>query len=373
MGQRLVDPAGPQAERHVLEHRHVREQQVLLKHHAARTLLGLHEQSARRIVEHHTVDLDRSTFDRQQAGEATQDGRLARPVGTEQGDDFPIGRIQPHVEAERSTSDHDVRPQCHVAASPPPNHRSRERDEDGERNGHHQQREHDRLVLVGVEREVHRQRKCLRLAREAAGERDGGSELSERACPRQDCTGNECGPNRRQRDAAERVPRAGTKRARRLVVADVGLTQRSLDSDDEERHGDKRLSDHYTGRREGKLHIEPSIEPLTDEPATTQREQQGDATDDGWQHHRQRAQSTHHRSTDESATCQKPGQRKPEHDGQGSCAQAADDRQLECFTHVRASQDLADVTPRGPTDEAEERQRKEGDGDQCEEQRRPRQ
>ena len=36
-------------------------------------------------------------------------------------------------------------------------------------------------------------------------------------------------------------------------------------------------------------------------------------------------------------------------------------------------EDLADITPRCPTDEAEQRQRKERDGDQGEEQRRPRQ
>ena len=173
VGLRLGDTAGPQPERHVLEHRHVREQQVLLEHHPARALLRRHEHARRRIVDHLAVDLDRAALDRQQAGEATQDGRLAGAVGTEQGDDLARRGVQPHVEAQRSAGDHDVgtRRSSRGALSPAQPSVA-QRDEDSEGDGDHQQRDHDRLLRVGVEREVHRQRQRLRLAGEAAGERD---------------------------------------------------------------------------------------------------------------------------------------------------------------------------------------------------------
>ena len=125
MGRRLVDAACPKAERHVLQHAHVREQEILLEHHATRTKLRSDEDARRGVVDDLTRDRDRSTFDRQQPGKASQDGGLAGPVRPKHGDDLTRRGVEPHVEVQRSTGDHDVGAQRHVVNSPPPNHRSR--------------------------------------------------------------------------------------------------------------------------------------------------------------------------------------------------------------------------------------------------------
>ena len=194
-------------------------------------------------------------------------------------------------------------------------------------------------------------------------------------------------PNARAHDntapaiSAERIAGNVTRRNEYQVLAPSvraasswpmsACRKRRLDRDDEERHGDKRLGDHDAERCERQTYVEPTIEPLADQTTAAEREQQRDAADYRWQHHRQRAQRTHDRPADEPTSCQQPCQRKTEHDGERRRAHTAHDRQLQRLANVGASQDRADVTPRGPADEPHQWQRKEDDGEQREHECRP--
>ena len=61
--------ATAQAERHVLEDVHRREQQVVLEHEPHAAPLRNHERVGVGIVEHHAVDPDRTALERHQSGE----------------------------------------------------------------------------------------------------------------------------------------------------------------------------------------------------------------------------------------------------------------------------------------------------------------
>ena len=107
-------------ERHVLEHGEVREQQVVLKHHADRPPLGLHEHPIA-VVEHVAVELDPPSLDRHQTGERAQQGRLARAVGTEDRDGLTLAGVKLRVEVQRTQLERDLRGHGH----PTPSQRSR--------------------------------------------------------------------------------------------------------------------------------------------------------------------------------------------------------------------------------------------------------
>ena len=151
-----------------------------------------------------------------------------------------------------------------------------------QRHSDHQQGRDDRLLRIGVGTEVPR-RERLRLARKLPA-KVMVAPNSPGTSPRQHGTGHDHG--RANGVMHETVPRAGARRARRLVVADVRLAQRPRPSP-RERHGDEGLGDHDTGRGGGASDQQSSHWPrrLDDRaksnatPPTT-----------GWRHHRQRAQ-----------------------------------------------------------------------------------
>ena len=330
---RLGNAAGSQGEGNVLEHRHVRKEEVLLEHHPAGAPLRRHEHARRRIVDNFAEHLDRAPFDRQETGEAAQDRRLPGTVGPQQRHHLACFGVEPHVEVQRPACDRNTGTQRHVVSSPPPSHLSRSATRTPKDTATINSAMHDGLRLVDVESLVDRQRQCLGLAREASGEGDRGAELTEGPRPRQHRSGDQCGANSGQRHTTERVPIARPECSRRVVVSGVGLADCRLDRDDEERHGDERLGDHHPRRCERQPHVEPAIEPLTQQPPPTEGVQQGDAADDRRQHHRQGAERTHHRATEEPATGQQPRQRQPQQHRQRRCAQAADDRQPQRLPH----------------------------------------
>ena len=97
--------------------------------------------------------------------------------------------------------------------------------------------------------------------------------------------------NTYQRDAPS-VRAASSKR--RSICA-----ERRLDGEHEERHGDEGLGHDHARGRERQADAEPAVEVLADEAAPAERVEQGDAADDGWQHHRQGARAR--------APCRGPG------------------------------------------------------------------
>ena len=146
---------------------------------------------------------------------------------------------------------------------------------------------------VGLQRQVDRQRHGLGLAREVAGEGDRRAELAERPGPAEHRAGRDPGRDERQRDPAEGGPPARAEGGRRLLVAGVGAAQRALDRDHQERHRDERLGDDHAGGRERQRDPERAVEPLADQPAPAEHQQQRDAADHRRQHQRHGHQRPH--------------------------------------------------------------------------------
>ncbi len=76
---------GPQTEGDVLERGEVVEQQVVLEHDGHRPPLGRHEDIGLRLVQGGIVEHDAPGVDGEQAGEAAEQGALARTVRAEDG------------------------------------------------------------------------------------------------------------------------------------------------------------------------------------------------------------------------------------------------------------------------------------------------
>ena len=187
-----------------------------------------------------------------------------------------------------------------------PSQRSRSPASTDHRDGEEDQAQEDGGVDVGVEEVVDRQRHRLGLAREAAGEGDGGAELAERPRPGQRGTGAERATDRRQRDVPEDEPRRRAQRARGVLEAAVDPAQRRLHGDDEERHAHERRGQHRGGPRVGELDVEPVVEVLTHHPASAEGDEQGDAADHGRDHHRQQHERTEQRSSGERRAWRAP-------------------------------------------------------------------
>ncbi len=231
----------------------------------------------------------------------------------------------------------------------------------------------DRFLRIGLQGEIDRERHRLRLARKVAGERDRRSELAERSRPGQHRSRPERRADRGHGHAPERVPPRGAERSRGILEPRVHLAQGGLDGDDEERHRHERLGDDDARGGERQPEVEPAIEILTNEPATTQCEEQGDAADDRREHHRQRAQGAHGAPPTELHTSQQPGERYPEHDRQACCPQRADHRQSKRRQRTVVGQIAPGARPRCPPQQPDQRQREERDRHDRERQNRGRQ
>src|SRR5262249_45146404 len=67
-----AEPSRPQAESDVLERGEMREEQVVLEHHADRSTLGRYVDVSVRVVIHHAVELDAALAQSAQPGERPQ-------------------------------------------------------------------------------------------------------------------------------------------------------------------------------------------------------------------------------------------------------------------------------------------------------------
>ena len=187
--------------------------------------------------------------------------------------------------------------------------------EHDERHDHQDQAEHDRGVRVrAFERDVHEQRQRLRLALRVARERDRGAELAQRTRPAQHRAGDQRGPDHRQRHPPEHAEPRRAERAGRIFETLVGGPERGLDRQHEERHRHERLGDDRARDVEREVHADV-VEVLADEPVSAEREEQRDAADDGWQHHRQQRDRAHDAATRIRDARLHPRQRHAEHDG----------------------------------------------------------
>jgi hypothetical protein len=82
---------GGQAEGDVPSHRHVREQRIVLEHHAEAAILGTD------VIEAAFVEPDGAAAHLQQSGDAVQRGGLAAARGADQGDELAPADCQGHV------------------------------------------------------------------------------------------------------------------------------------------------------------------------------------------------------------------------------------------------------------------------------------
>ena len=221
-----------------------------------------------------------------------------------------------------------------------------QRDEHRERDRREHEGEHDRLVRIGLECEVDRERHRLRRpgklpANVIVAPNSPSARAHDSTAP-----AIERRADRGHRHAAERVPARRAQRSRRVLEPRVELAQRGLDGDHEERHGDERLGDDDAGRGERQADVEPAVEVLADDAASTEREEQRDAADDRRQHHRQRAQRAHCGPARELHARQQPRQRHTEQDRQAGRPQRADDREPQ---RRRASSRPTGTSTRLPT------------------------
>ena len=128
------DPPRPQPEGHVLERGEVREQQIVLEHHANSAVLRRDERSRVGIVEHDAVEGDPPSLDRDEPREAPEHGRLAGTVRAEQCHHLSVGGAELDDELERAEAEPEGGLEPHQAAPPTgvdamagsaPSHRSR--------------------------------------------------------------------------------------------------------------------------------------------------------------------------------------------------------------------------------------------------------
>jgi hypothetical protein len=84
----LGDAAIAQRERHVLEHRHVGIERVVLEHHGDVAILGIE------FVDDPAVDPDLARRDVFQAGDHAQQGALAAARGADEDDELAVGDFE---------------------------------------------------------------------------------------------------------------------------------------------------------------------------------------------------------------------------------------------------------------------------------------
>ena len=235
--------------------------------------------------------------------------------------------------------------------------------EHAERHGDEHEAQHDRLLGIDLVGDVDRQGHGLGAAGEVAGERDRGAELTECPGPRQHGAGDQAGTDGGQGHPPEHVPAGRPEGAGGVLEAHVLLAERCLDGDHEEGHGDEGLGHDDAGGRERQREPEPLVQVLPDQPAPPERVEQGDATDDRGQDHRQGAAGPAPRRVRELHPRQDPRQGHAEPDGGDGRPQRAPQRQAQRRQGAVGGEDRPGVTPWRPPEQPEERQREEGRGD----------
>ena len=99
-GGRPSRAPGTQPEGHVLQDAEVREQEVLLEHHADGPALHGDTKAPPGVLQHLAVEHHAALHQRQEPSEGPQDGGLAGAVGAEEGGDRPRLDLEPDVQVE---------------------------------------------------------------------------------------------------------------------------------------------------------------------------------------------------------------------------------------------------------------------------------
>ena len=123
------------------------------------------------------------------------------------------------------------------------------------------------------------------------------------------------------------------------------------------------------GGRERQAQAEGSIQPLAEQPATSEGGEQRDATDHRWQHDRQQREGAQQRAAAKDQPRLHPRQRQAEDHREGSRRQRAEQREAQRGGHLRRRQRRAEPGPRGAPDQPEQRQNEEQRGARCADER----
>jgi hypothetical protein len=110
-GPRLGHAAAARPERDVVQSGQMREQQVVLEHHADVPVLRRHP------VQPPPVQVDVAVVERHQPGERAQGGGLPGAVRAEQRHHLAVGRGQRHVEGEAGPAHHEAGVEAHDVPS----------------------------------------------------------------------------------------------------------------------------------------------------------------------------------------------------------------------------------------------------------------
>ena len=158
------------------------------------------------------------------------------------------------------------------------------------------------------------------------------------------------------------VQRPAPRVAAASSIAPVHGPQPGLDGDDQERHGHERLGQDGPGGGERQGDPERPVEPLADQPAAAEGQQQGHPADDRRQHHRQGGEGPHQVAPGELDPGQQEGQGDAEGDRHRHRPGRADQRQPQRLQHPGAGQLGAEAPPRGPPEQADQGDGQEPDG-----------
>ena len=116
LAPRIAPPhsPGPQPEGHVVQRRQVREQEVVLEHHADSPALGRDAHRPRWCFEDVAVEQDLSLLQCHEPGKGRQQRRLACAVGTEHGDGLAVVNVEVHIQGQRPPVQADLGSEGHV-------------------------------------------------------------------------------------------------------------------------------------------------------------------------------------------------------------------------------------------------------------------
>ena len=117
---RARPPVTAQAERDVVESRHVRKEQLVLEHDGDGPLLRRHGDALRRILEHHAVQGESPLLDRDEPRQRVQQRGLAAAVRPQDGRRLAGGDRELDVELEGAPVEAGARLEAHGASSQRP-------------------------------------------------------------------------------------------------------------------------------------------------------------------------------------------------------------------------------------------------------------
>ena len=240
-------PRDGQPERHVVERVEMPEQHLVLEHHADAPLLRA-ERRHRRAGSSRTLPASRTLPPSSGSSPAIAATivDLAGAIGSEQGSGLACFDAQRHVQLELAAPQPDVGLQsadCRagvVEAHRLGHQRSRQGDQQTQRQCDKHQADSHRRIPVRLQRHKHRQRQRLGPPAETACKRDGRAELAEGLRAHATTTATpSAGPIIGSVNPPQHPQPRGTQRGGCVLVATVEIPQGTLDRQDHKRGGHK--------------------------------------------------------------------------------------------------------------------------------------